>query len=257
MIFLPTLRILGLAALGVISSGCLDQKKEADSKGEKLVLATSADQAPFEFHLTAQGKDQIVGFDIDVAQALAKRLKRDLEVKDMDFNGIVSALVSKRADMAMASLNVTPEREKNVDFSIPYLSINYAVISKKEAPLKSVSDFKGKKIGAQLGSTTEQYGKTLVKQDPTINLASRNKLGDLIQEIKAGRLAGGLMDETAALEFAKKNQDLSVSVLPADANNSIAIAFPKGSPLVAPVNDHLKEMAKNGELEALRKKWFS
>lgn len=104
--------------------------KAADA-GRKLVMVTSADYPPYEFRNTATGNNKIIGFDVDIAKYITKELSYQLEIRDTDFNGIIPALQSKRADFAMAGMTPTAERKKNVDFSNIYYEAKNTIVAKK------------------------------------------------------------------------------------------------------------------------------
>ncbi|HCF29759.1 MAG TPA: polar amino acid ABC transporter permease, partial [Cyanobacteria bacterium UBA11049] len=103
-------------------------------------MVTSADYPPYEFRDTATGKDEIIGFDIDIAKRIAEELNFELEIRDTDFNGIIPALQSRRADFAMAGMTPTEERRKNVDFSEIYYEAKNTIVSQKGNNLKNPED---------------------------------------------------------------------------------------------------------------------
>ena len=126
---LGTMSILALAACGntsdtadssatdsAASTATTDKLQEIKDKG-KLVMGTSADYPPYEWHLIKDGKDEIIGFDIDIAQAIADELGVELEVKDMAFDGLIPALSTGKIDMIIAGMNATEERKQSVDFT--------------------------------------------------------------------------------------------------------------------------------------------
>ena len=104
---------------------------QAADAGRKLVMVTSADYPPYEFRNTATGNNKIIGFDVDIAKYITKELSYQLEIRDTDFNGIIPALQSKRADFAMAGMTPTAERKKNVDFSNIYYEAKNTIVAKK------------------------------------------------------------------------------------------------------------------------------
>ncbi|MGL4535596.1 MAG: transporter substrate-binding domain-containing protein, partial [Weissella cibaria] len=89
-------------------------------KSGKLVVGTSADYAPYEFHTTVNGKDKIVGFDISVANEIAKRLGVKLVIQEMSFDALLGAVKTGKVDMVVAGMTATPEREQEASFSEPY-----------------------------------------------------------------------------------------------------------------------------------------
>lgn len=216
-----------------------------------LTMATSADYKPFEFHDTSSGEDKIVGFDVDIAERLAQELGFKLQITDMDFNGLIPALQSKRADFVMAGMTPTPERQKSVDFSQTYYISRNTIIAKKDKNLTTLTSLKGKVVGSQLGSTQEEF----VKKIPGVKSETRNRVPDLIQEIKANRLDAAIVEETIVRGYISAYPDLAFTVLET-GEGGYAIAFPKGSNLVAPFNKVLATMQKDGSLERLAKKWF-
>jgi len=216
-------------------------------------MVTSADYPPYEFRDTASGKDDIIGFDVDIAKYITNQLGYDLEIKDTDFSGIIPALQSRRADFAMAGMTPTEERKKNVDFSDIYYEAKNTIVTRKGSNLKTLADLAGKKVGVQLGSTQEKTA----KEFKNVQLVALNKTGDLIQEVKARRIDAAVIEDTIAKGFIANNPDLQFSTIPSKPEEAgSAIAFPKNSPLVDDFNRVLAEMKQSGEIERLIKKWF-
>ncbi|MBF0845594.1 transporter substrate-binding domain-containing protein, partial [Streptococcus danieliae] len=127
---------------------------EAIQAKGKLVVATSPDYAPFEFQTLIDGKNQVVGADISLAQDIADELGVDLEVSAMSFDNVLTSISSGKADLALAGLSKTPEREEVVTFSDSYYENGRVLLVRSEdkAALKSLDNFKGKKIAAQKGT---------------------------------------------------------------------------------------------------------
>lgn len=220
--------------------------------GKKLVMVTSADYPPFEFRDTATGKDEIIGFDVDIAKYITNQLGFQLEVRDTDFNGIIPALQSRRADFAMAGMTPTAERRKNLDFSNIYYEAKNTIVAKKGRKLTKAEDLVGKKVGVQLGSTQEKAAQKF----KNVKLVSLNKTGELIQEIKSNRIDAAIIEDTIAKGFIANNPDLEFHTIPNTEESGSAIAFTKGSKLVNDFNRVLQQMKQKGEIEKLVKKWF-
>ena len=225
---------------------------------ETLTMITSPDYPPYEFYETKGGERKIVGFDIDIANYLQKELGFKLNITQSDFNGLIPALQANRADFVMAGMTPTPERRKSVDFSIIYYEARDTIVASKSSNLTKPEDLSGKTVGVQLGTIQEQNAKQISQKVANIKLKQLNKVPEIIQEIKAGRIDAAIVEDAVALGFVKANPDLEFNVIPSleDATGS-AIAFPKGSQLVEPFNNVLRKMKNNGELERLSKKWFS
>jgi len=257
----------GLAALAIAGgmwingqtniNAAISTSTEVMAQGKKkLVMTTSPDYPPYEFFDTASGKKEIVGFDVDIAKYIAKELNAELEIKESDFNGLIPALQAKRADFVMAGMTPTPERKKNVDFSIVYFQAKDTILSLKSANLSKPADLAGKKVGVQLGSIQEGNIKDIAKKVNGIEIKSLNKIPEIIQEIKAKRIDAAIVEDTVAEGFKKNNPDLVFTVIPKEGPSGSAIAFPKGSTNVEPFNKVLKKMQANGEIKKLVLKWF-
>lgn len=218
----------------------------------KLVMATSADYPPYEFHDTSSGKDEIVGFDVDLAKHIANELNFEFEIKDMDFNGLIPSLQSGRADFVMAGMTPKPERLENADFSVIYFEAKNTIVSKKENNLTKPEDLVGKKVGVQLGSIQEGEAKEL----QGVEVVALNKIGEIVQEIKAGRIDAAIIEDAVAKGYVDANAELQFTTIPNNGPSGSAVAFPKGSKHVEDFNRVINEMKENGEMDKLVKKWF-
>lgn len=233
--------------------GC-KETTEPSSEGKPLVLITSPDNPPFEFKDTGHGGDKVIGFDMDVAHNLAQRLGRPLQIVEMDFSSIIPALQSGRADMAMAGFTVTDERSKSVDFSDPYYTFKLAFLLPENSPIKSEKNLHNLNLGVQLGTSHEILAKRWQELDPTLSLKSLTKIGELVQDLKNGRIQAILIEETTARNIVAATPGLKVLPLESKGED-IAIAFPKGSPWVTPTNEALKEM--KSDIHELTQKWMA
>jgi len=240
----------GLSTLAFVITGCSDH---SNSEGpEQLVLVTSADYPPFEFVKNGE----VVGFDIDVAKAITRLLGVGLSVQDVNFSGLIPALNSGRADFAMSGLTVTPERLKNVDFSVVYFQPSLSIVAKADAPIQHVASLANKKIGAQLGSIMEEFAKEQSLQLPGITVVALGRNSDLIQELKLGRLDAVILESAQAAAFASIQPELVFTILP-EKIPGYAIAFPKGSPWIEKFNTAIRILSGNGQLSAIENEWLS
>ena len=246
-------RILGSLILFIIA-GCGEDQSKAD-KSSTLILGTCADCQPFEFHDTSNGRDDIVGLDIDIARALAQELGMKLEIQDMDFAGLIPSLQTGRTDFVMASMTPTEERAKSVSFSDIYLVNRIGIVTVKDKHIDQESQLAGKKIGAQLGSTNEILVKELAQKIPNLEVFTLNKLNELIQEVRSNRIDGVITEEINAKAYSDANEELGYEVLKA-LETRFAIAFPKDSPLIEKFNLALKKLKADGKLEEIVHRWI-
>jgi arginine/lysine/histidine transporter system substrate-binding protein len=252
-------KVIGLFLIMILAVGVLaacGETKDANAGDKKtLVMATSADYAPFEY-IESDKSDEIIGFDVDLAKAIAGKLGYEVEVKDMDFGGLVQSLKSGQADFVLAGMTPTEKRKKNVDFSDIYYTAQHMVISKKDSGIATVEDLEGKTVGVQLGSIQEGKAEE-INETVAIKVENRNRIPELIQELKAGRFDAIIIEDTVAKGYLDKEADLTsytISDNPEEAGS--AIAFPKDSGLTAKFNQELQKMKENGELQELIVKWF-
>lgn len=234
------------------------QAGQAQPSGEKKVLrmATSADYKPYEFHDLTSGKDEIVGFDVDIAQYIAKELGYEVQITDMNFDGLVPALQTNRADFVMAGMTPTPERQKNADFSVIYYDAKNTIVSKKDSSLTKPEQLAGKKVAVQLGSIQESAAKELAKTATGLQITSLNKVGEIVEEVKTGRVDAAILEDTVAKGFVESNPGLQYTTIESKETNGSAVAFPKGSTHVEEFSQVIKKMQENGEMDKLIQKWF-
>jgi polar amino acid transport system substrate-binding protein len=232
-----------LMALPWILSGCNEDKLTS-----KLVFAVSAEYPPFEYY--ENGK--ITGFDIELAQLIAKELGKEAVFKDMQFSTILAALQSHSVDSAISTLTMTDERQKRFEFSIPYYTETLAVVFLKEKPVFDAAHLSQKKIACQLGSTMEIWLKKHVLDAEIISFDSSNQI---IEALKAGHVDVALVDGIQGAIFSQKNIALSYTLI-GKSDEGYGIAFPKESPLKDQVNYALKILQENGTLQELQKKWL-
>jgi polar amino acid transport system substrate-binding protein len=222
------------------------------SGGQSLKMATSADYPPYEYVDSSSGNQEIIGFDVDIAKYITDKLGYQLAIDNIDFNGLIPALQSKRADFVMAGMTPTPERKQNVDFSDIYYEAKNTIVATKGSNLTTEASLKGKTVGVQLGSTQEQAAKEI----QGANVKPLNRINEMIQELKAGRVDALIMEDTVAKGYTESNPDLAFTTIPSKGLAGSAIAFPKGSELTAKFNPILEEMKSSGKIEELVNKWF-
>jgi arginine/lysine/histidine transporter system substrate-binding protein len=220
--------------------------------GETLVMATSADYKPYEYIDTSSGSEDIIGFDVDIAKYITNELGYQLEINNVDFNGLIPALQAGRADFVMAGMTPTEERKQNVDFSKIYYDAKNTIVAAKDSGLTTVESLNGKKVGVQLGSIQAEAANEIEGAE----VVPLNRINEIIQELKAGRIDAAIVEDTVAKGYIEANPDLAFTTIEEEGESGSAIAFPKGSELTARFNEVLDAMESSGEIENLAKKWF-
>jgi polar amino acid transport system substrate-binding protein len=217
-------------------------------KAGQILFAMSTGYAPFSFY---NDKKELVGFDVDVAHEVAKRLGVELKIVITPWSGIIDGLQSKAYDGILGSMAVTEDRLKVVNFSIAYYYSGAQLMVRKDAPFKSPSDLKGATIGIEAGTTYEKDAEVLGAGDIRLYHDSYKALVDL----QKGVLDGSITDKVAGI-YAMNVGKLEIKPLGASLRNeTIAVAFRKeDDTLLKEVNKILKAMHRDGTLNALIKK---
>ncbi|MBL1227348.1 transporter substrate-binding domain-containing protein [Enterococcus sp. BWR-S5] len=229
------------------SESALDAIKE---KG-KLVVGTSADFAPFEFKTLVDGKDTIVGSDIDMVKAIAEKLGVEVEFMDMQFDAVLVALQQNKVDIAVSGISATAERKKSFDFSVPYYNPPQKIVinKKNKDTFTSIESLNGKKVGAQKGSIQEGV---VEAQLPDSQKVSIPRVPNLIVELNQGSIDALVLEETIAESYLSQNSDLMIAdiELISSEDEAFAIALPKGQDdLKKEIDSILQEMIDDGSID--------
>ena len=230
---------LAFAALAAaVLCGC------SDSGADKVKMITEATFPPYEF---LRGHE-IVGIDVEICRAVAQKLGREFSCETVDFDSVIPAVISGKADLAAAGITITEDRKKNVDFSVPYVKTGIVVIYKKSVGFTGAEQLKGKKIGVQGGTTSETYVLNELKQEPE---RSRSP-AESVAALKSGRVEFVIADIDPAKNCVKGEPDLAISDF--ITSEEYAIAIKKGQPeLLKAINETIAEVKADGRLA----KWIA
>ena len=225
--------VLALGAAMAVVCGC-------GEKDNSLKMITEATFPPYEF-LRGQ---EIAGIDVEICRAVAKKLNRPFKAETVDFDSVIPAVISGKADLAAAGITVTEDRKKNVDFSIPYVKTGIVVIYKKSNPFKDKDQLKGKKIGVQGGTTSETFVLEQLKQEP-----ERSKSpAEAVAALKSGRVEFVIADIDPAKNCVKGEADLALSDF--ITSEEYAVAIRKGQPeLLKAIDETIAELKASGQLD--------
>ena len=219
------------------------------AKDGVLTMATNATFPPYESY---EGND-IVGIDADIAKAIADKLGLKLEIQDMEFNSIITAVQSGKADLGLAGMTVTDERKQSVDFTDSYATGIQSVIVKDGSSIKSIDDLKGKKIGVQLATTGDIYAKDDFGEE---NVEEYNKGADAVMALTSGKIDAVIIDNQPAKAFTETTDGLQI--LDTDyVQEDYAAAIQKGNTdLLNAVNGALKELKEDGTIQKILDKYI-
>ncbi len=244
---------LSLAACSSTSSDSLQSIKD----NKKIVVAVSPDYPPFEYKSVVNGKDTVVGADIDLANQIAKKLGVKVEISTMSFDNTLAAVSSGKADVAISAISANPTRKKSFDFSTTYYTPYNEIVVKKSDLSKytSLSSFKGLSLAGQTGSTQETAIKDQIKDSNLVSLADA---GDEIAEVQQGKIAGTVLEDMIAKAYVQNNSDLAIAnvKIPVTADEAgMAVAMKKGSSnLQTQINATIKKLKSSGQMNQIIQK---
>ena len=225
---------------------------------ESLKMGSSCDFPPYEYYHDETG--EIVGIDVEIAQAVCAKLGVELEIEDMQFDSIIAAVVSGKVDFGMSGFTVTEERKQNVDFSSTYTTAQQSVLVPADTTITTVDDLFNAdnefKIGVQIGTTGDLYITGDVEAKGLKHSVERfNKYGDAVMALLSGKLDCMIVDDQVAISFAEANEGLSI-LDTAYALEEYAICFPKNSELYASFNAALEELIADGTVQSIIEKYI-
>ncbi len=212
------------------------------SKKEELVLATEAGFAPYEYYENGE----IVGVDIDIVKEIANRMNRELVIKDVAFDSIISEIKTEKSDIGAAGISYTQERAKEVDFSIDYMESRQVLIVKKSNTISSPKDLSYERIAVQLGTVADDY---LTENFPNLTLIREKKFLAAFQDLIDDKVDGVVMDEIPAKELLKNDMKILDEAVVVDHYGMIV---KKGnSELLSTINEVIEDMQEEGKMEEL------
>ena len=217
---------------------------------KKLYVGTNAEFKPYEY---LEG-DKITGFDIDFMDAIGKEIGYEVHWVNMGFDGLLPALQMKKVDAVIAGMSQTPERQKAVDFSMPYMftkSEHYVIVN-ENSPIIKKEELKDKKVGVQIGTIQEEFTITL-GGIPQIYNAWTGALMDLQQD----KISAVIIADVSGNAYLENMKGLKKVDIVIDSQPGASIAFRKGeTDLVKAVNEAILKLRDDGTYLQLLEKYF-
>ncbi|HIU64541.1 MAG TPA: amino acid ABC transporter substrate-binding protein [Candidatus Avacidaminococcus intestinavium] len=249
--------VLSCLVLTGLVAGCGgDKAADQNNATKKIVIGLDDNFPPMGFK---DEKNEIVGFDIDMAKEVSKRLGRDVEFKPIDWSSKEAELKSGRIDVIWNGLNITDERKQNMAFSKPYMEAKQLIFVPTGSPIKGQADLEGKVVGMQSASTAEinldndqVFAQTLkeVKKYPDCIAA--------LMDMEAGRVDAIITDEIVGRYYMEKKPGKFMALdEPIGPVGEFGIGFRlDDQALVDAVQKALDEMKAEGVSSKISTKWF-
>ena len=240
------------AASSAASTGAADQLAAIQANG-KLVVALEGAWQPWSYH---DESDTLVGYDVEVSRAIAEKLGVEPEYVESDWDSLFAGLDAGRFDIVCNGVEVTDERAKTYDFTVPYGYIHTALAVRKDnQDIHSFEDLKGKTTANSLASTymelAESYGATVQGIDT---------LEETIQLLTAGRIDATLNADVSFYDYLNVHPDADFKLVAQTEDAShVAIPVRKGddsASLLEAINTAIDELRADGTLKALGEKYF-
>ena len=220
----------------------------------KITVALEGDWAPWSFHDTET--DKVIGFDADVARAIAAKLGVEAEIIEAPWESLFAGLDSGRYDLVINGVEITEERSEKYDFSVPYGYIHTALIVKSDNDeIKSFEDLKGKSTVNSLGSTymelAEEYG---------ASATGASTLAETLTQVLQCRVDATLNADVSFYDYMNQHPDAALKIAcVTDEASSVSVPMRKGdndAALRDAVNTALEELLADGTIAALSQKYF-
>lgn len=204
-------------------------------------------------------KNNIVGFDIDVATEVCARLGIKLELQPINWDAKENELNTKKIDCIWNGFSISDERKQNMTFSIAYMDNHMALVVKQNSGIATLADMAGKKLGLQSGSSAQEAldGSKDFKASLGEVIGEKDNMTALM-DLEAGGVSAVLMDDVVANYYIKSNnKPFTVLASAALSTEEYAVGFRKGEDaLAAAVSEAIQSMAKDGKLNEISQKWF-
>ena len=243
---------LGLSFGPAIADGDTDLLSQIKNRGT-ILIGLEATYPPFNYQ---DESGDLVGFEVDVAKALAERLGVNAEFIPTKWDGMLAGLETERFDIITNQVTITEARQKKYDFTQPYTVSGIQVITRsdKQSDFKTPADLAGKYVGVGLGSNYEEW---LSKNVPDAEVATYDDNATKLQDLLVGRLDAFLNDRLAATYLLENSGGKVVAAGEPFDKQRMGVALRKGNDtLLVALNKGLDDLRADGTLAAISQKWF-
>ncbi len=222
-----------------------------------LTMATNAFFPPYEFY---EG-EAIVGIDAEIAAAIAEKLGLTLKIEDMEFDSIITAVNTGKADIGMAGMTVTPERQEEVNFTTSYATGVQAIVVSENSPITSVDDLFADdakfKIGVQRNTTGDLYTTWDLEDAGKATIDRYSKGADAVMALKTGKVDCVVIDNEPAKAFVAENEGLKILETEYIQEQYAGAVAKTNTALLEAINKALQELIDDGTVQAIIEKYIA
>lgn len=238
--------------IGLVASASLFTSMSTAFAETVLNVGAYPTNPPFE---TKTSNGTFEGFEVDIVNEAAKRAGMTTDIADYGFQALFAAIASKRIDVAISTITITPDRLKSVAFTQPYYDSDMGIAAKADSPVKGVADLKGKVVGYLSGSTGEKWIKDNQAADGFSDAKGYKTQQDLLLDLSAGRVEAVISDIPGMQYAFKTMKGLAVKDR-IKTGEEYGLMMGKDDPKLAQLNDALTAMKGDGTLAKIHEKWF-
>ena len=253
---------VALLSLGVLLAGCSKQESTAPTPAAAAPAAVSKIVVGLDDNFPPMGfrdeKNELVGFDIDMAREASKRLGIEVEFKPIDWNAKEAELSGKRVDALWNGLTITEERKQNIAFTAPYMENHQIIVVPAGSAIKAKADLAGKVVGAQEGSSAVD---AIKKEDAVFKSFKDFKtFGDnvtALMDLTTGRLDAVVVDEVVGRYYVAKKPDAYAVLDDNFGTEEYGVGVRKDdAELQGKLDKALGEMKADGAAAKIAEQWF-
>lgn len=242
-------KILAMILALVMMLGCT-----AALADDIIYVATNPEYPPFES--VADDGETIVGYEVDLLDAIAKKAGFEYKFESMQFASVVSSVQANANTIGVSGISITPARQLEVNFSSPYINAGVAVIVKADSAIAAIEDLNGKVIGVQLGTTSDFEAEKLVGID---NVAQYNTFLEAVLDLQGNKIDAVFVDRPVGVEILASLNDPSLTMLDVEiVADYYGIAVNKNNTeLLQKINDAIAALQQEGFFDELDMKYFN
>lgn len=221
-----------------------------------LTIGMDDTYPPMEYKDSTTGKD--VGFEVDMASEIGKRLDMNIQIQSSAWDGIFPALNAKKFDCILSSVSITEARLQNYAFTKPYIANAQMIVVKKgDSSIKSQSDLRNIKVGCQVNTTASDSADALIKKGVKLNLTTYDQIIQCFQAMKANRVQAIIVDEVVGEYYIHLSPNEYQAAALKLTNEPLGVCFRKSdTALRDKVQGAIDAMVKDGTMKSLSEKWF-
>ena len=224
----------------------------ATALGADLTVGANIGNVPWEFQ---DASGEFVGFEIDLAKEIGARLGKTVDVVNIPFNGLFSAVQSGRIDIALSSITITDKRLRSVSFAQPYYDSAQSLTVLSRSDAAGLYDMKDKIIGVDTGSTGDMWTTSNQSNYGYAEIRRYEGLAPAMLDLQTGRIDGYISD-IPSLEYFIKDKPFFKIIERIDTGERYSMMFARDSALAVEANDVISALKQEGFVAELHERWF-